>query len=103
MFNLGLSRKIVYCITCKRCRQQYIGESERSLKERFSEHRGYVSNQKLTKATGHHFNQPGQSISAMTVTIIEKVHSKDELFRKEREKLFIKKINTKYKGINRKS
>ena len=91
-------RKIVYCIACKRCRQQYIGESERSLKERFSEHCGYVSNQNLTKATGHHFNQPGHSISDMTVTIIEKVHSKDELLRKQREKLFIKKMNTRYRG-----
>ena len=40
----------------------------------------------LTKATGYHFNQAGHSISDMTVTIIEKVHNKDELFRKEREK-----------------
>ena len=98
-----LSRNIVYCIGCKRCLQQYIGESERSLKERFSEHRGYVNNKYLTKATGYHFNQAGHSISDMTVTIIEKVHNKDELFRKEREKFFIKKMNTKYKGMNRKT
>ena len=98
-----LSRNIVYCIGCKRCQQQYIGESERSLKERFSEHRGYVNNKYLTKATGYHFNQAGHNISDMTVTIIEKVHNKDELFRKEREKFFIKKMNTKYKGMNRKT
>ena len=74
-----------------------------SLKERFSEHPGYVTNQNITKATGHHFNLPGHKVSDMTVTIIEKKHSRDELFRKEREKLFIKKMNTRYKGINRKS
>ena len=50
-----------------------------------------------------HFNQAGHSISDMTVTIIEKVHNKDEPFRKERKKFFIKKMNTKYKGMNRKT
>ena len=36
------SRNVLYCIQCDRCRIQYIGESELTLKERFSEHRGYA-------------------------------------------------------------
>ena len=51
------TRNILYCITCTKYSLQYIGESERSLKDRFSEHKGYVVNNKLTKATGEHFNQ----------------------------------------------
>ena len=93
----------MYCIGFKRCHQQYIGESERSLKERFSELCGYVSDKNLTKATGDHFNQTGHNISDMTVKIIDNVHSTDELFRKEREKSFIKKMNSRYEGINGKS
>ena len=80
---------------------QYIGETERSLQERFSEHKHYVTSKQTTKATGFHFNQPGHSISDMQVTILEKVHSLDPLMRKEREDLYIRKFNTKYKGLNK--
>ena len=76
---------------------QYIGVSER-----FSEHRGYVTNKHLSKATGAHFNLPGHRTNDMRVTILEKVHSMDPLVRKEREELFIRKFNTKYKGMNKK-
>ena len=81
---------------------QYVGESERSLHDRFSEHRGYVTQQHLTKATGYHFNLPGHSVSDMRVTILEKIHSSDPLVRKEREEMFIRQLNTKYKGLNKK-
>ena len=85
------SANIIYCISCTKCRMQYIGESERSLQERFSEHR----------ATGNHFNLPGHGASDMLVTILEKVHSLDPLVRKQREELYIMKFNTKYKGLNK--
>ena len=81
---------------------QYIGESERSLQERFSEHKAYVTNKQLTKATGAHYNIPGHNVSDMKVIILEKVYSSDPLVRKEREELFIRKFNTKYKGLNKK-
>ena len=83
-----------------KCKMQYIGESNRSLKQRFSEHRGYVKNKITTKETGFHFNQPGHDLSKMTVTILEKVTKNDELYRKEREHFFIRKFNTYYHGIN---
>ena len=81
---------------------QYVGESERSLQDRFSEHLGYVKNKHLTKATGGHYNLPGHTVSDMRVTIVEKIHSSDPLIRKQREELFIQKLNTKYKGLNKK-
>ena len=81
---------------------QCIGESERSLQDRISEDKGYVTSKHLTKATGAHLNIPGHRVSNMKVTIIEKVHSMDPLVRKEREELFIRKFNTKYRGLNKK-
>ena len=48
------------------CRVQYIGESEQSLKKRFSEQRGYVTNKQLTKATGQHFKIPALEIEHVT-------------------------------------
>lgn len=96
------SKNIIYCISCPKCRVQYVGESDRTLQERFSEHRGYVNNRHLNKATGEHFNLPGHSVADMKVTILEKIYSQDEMIRKEREAMFISKMNTKYKGMNKK-
>ena len=61
----------------------------------------YVANKMLHKATGEHFNKPGHKISDMIMTIIEKVHSNDPMVLSVREEHWIKKGNTKYRGINR--
>ena len=34
------SNNVVYCISCKKCKVQYIGKTERELKLRIAEHRG---------------------------------------------------------------
>ena len=39
----------------------------------FLEHKGYVSKNMLTKATGAHFNEKGHKISDMQITVIEKI------------------------------
>ena len=75
-----------------------VGESERSLQDPFS----YVRNKHLTKAEGCHNNLPGHTVSDMRVTIVEKIHTSDPLIRKQREELFIPKLNTKYKGLHKK-
>ena len=75
--------------------QQYIGETERMLKERFSEHKGYVSTQNISKATGAHFNSKGHSVSDMRITVLEKVFSQEPQFRKQREKLYIQTQDTR--------
>ena len=97
------TKNVIYCIECSKpgCHQQYIGQTQNSLKERFNQHKGYVRNEKLAKATGFHFNQTGHQISDMQVTIVEKVFNRCEFFRKRRESLYIQKFNTKHKGMNR--
>ena len=96
------TKNLIYCVGCKKCSQQYIGETERTLQDRFSDHIGYVKNKKLQKATGEHFNQKGHSLSDMTISIVEKLHSTSGQFRKQRERMYINKFNTKYKGLNKK-
>ena len=95
------TKNIIYCITCSKCYDQYIGQSERTLQARFSEHRDYVKQEKVEKACGWHFNKKGHSVHNMKVTVVEKVHSNDDVLREERESMYIKNFNTKYKGINR--
>ena len=81
---------------------KYIGESEREMKDRISEHVGYIRTKKINEATGEHFNLPGHSLAHMKVTILEKVKSQEELYRKERESFHIRRFNTFYRGINKK-
>ena len=96
------TRNLCYAISCTvaNCRQQYIGTTYRSLRERFKEHLGYVD--RNVEATGNHFNLPGHSKWDMKVTVLEKVNSRDLWMREEREHELIRNCNTFYKGINRK-
>ena len=92
---------VIYLLGCDKCPQQYIGETERMLKDRFLEHKGYANTNNQTKATGLHFSQKGHSVNNMKITILEKVFNENPQFRKQREKMYIQKFNTKYKGLNR--
>ena len=83
------TKNIIYVIECKKCREQYVGESNRSLQHRFSEHLGYVRNKHVNKVTGEHFNLRGHSQSDMQISIIEKIYSNSDQFRKQRERMFI--------------
>ena len=38
------TRNVIYLIECKKCKEQYVGETNRALQHRFSEHLGYVRN-----------------------------------------------------------
>ena len=94
---------VVYMLECdkERCRQRYIGETAKEVSYRILQHIGYVRNNIINRTTGNHFNLPGHSIHNMKFTIIEKVKSSNEFYRKEREKYHINKFNTYYEGINR--
>ena len=61
----------------------------------------HVSSMFPTKATGIHFNQRGHSVSDVRITILEKMKTSNERYRKEREIYLINKFNTYYKGIYR--
>ena len=67
----------------------------------FLDHRGYVNNKKIEKTTSGHFNNPGHSLSDMTVTALEQVKKNDLFYRREREKYFINKFNTVHIGMNK--
>ena len=96
------SSNLIYLITCLKCLMQYVGETDRRLKDRFLEHQGYVRGNKLSKATGNHFNLPGHShsLSDMHITALEQIHNNDPMYRKIREKMYINLGNTKHKGMN---
>ena len=94
---------VIYLITCLKCSVQYVGETDRRLKDRFCEHKSYVTSKKLDQATGHHFNTKGHSVSDMRITILEQVQNKDPFYRKEREHMYINLFDTKGNGLNKKA
>jgi len=93
------STNIVYLIECKRCEEQYIGETSRSLKIRLGNH---LSNIRLFKDTSvaEHFNQNDHdgNLDLMITPILQipdqgsKV--KDTLTRKKYETFFIEKLKS---------
>ena len=55
-------------IECKKCKKQYIGETKRTLRECFCEHRQATNNPlhaNAAAAVPSHFNLPGHSITDM--------------------------------------
>ena len=63
------STNLIYMIECKRCKKQYIGETKRTLRERFTEHRQATNNpshNNASTAVPTHFNLPDHSIEDMT-------------------------------------
>ena len=101
---------IVYMLICMKENFQskegyihrYIGESERTLKDRVCELLGYINTKRTDQPERNHFNMRGHSKSDMRVVILERVFKQDPAYRKERESHLIRKFNTFYKGMNQK-
>jgi hypothetical protein len=51
------SSNIIYCITCKKCLKQYVGQTSLRLKSRFVHHYYSVDKSDQTKPVGKHFSQ----------------------------------------------
>ena len=87
------SKNIVYLIECSKenCKERYIGESSRSIKERIKEHTSYIKSIFPTQATGLQFNLPGHSLSNMKMTIMEKIAKNDDMYRQEREEHLLRR------------
>jgi hypothetical protein len=83
------------------CNQIYVGQSQRELKLRFSEHKTSVrTNSK--KVVGQHFNGPGHSIFNMEVAAIEKVFAQGKQTIEKRESMWIENLEAEFKGLNQK-
>ena len=91
---------LVYLVQCKKCKDQYIGETKHTLEHRFNQHLGYVRRKETDKATGDHFNKKGHQISDMTITVLEGINSDDPFYRLQREHFWIEKFNVLHKGMN---
>ncbi len=64
------SKNVVYLLSCKKCGLQYVGETKRSLWQRFGEHKNSVKNKKMNTLMVQHFNQVGHSVEDMTIMVL---------------------------------
>ena len=65
------TRNVVYCITCKKCKLRYIGQTTRSSDERMRQHIGYIRNLHTNQPTVEHFNLPGHELYNLKVSVLE--------------------------------
>ena len=72
--NISIANPQTYMIECHKCKKQYIGETKRTLRERFTEHRQATNNPSHANATAavpRHFNLPDHSIKDMKLIPFE--------------------------------
>ena len=97
-------------IECKRCKNQYIGETKRTLRELFTEHRQATkstnnpSHASASAAVPTHFNLPDHSIEDMTLIPLELQPTLNTSRRKAREAYLIYRGQTlEPSGMNRRN
>ena len=66
-----LTSNVIYLISCRVFRIQYVGDTRTTLKRCLYGHRSTVNTEKLDTPAGHHFNLPNHSITYMILQGIE--------------------------------
>lgn len=69
------SNNLIYCMQCTKCNIQYIGETKRSILERFQGHFYNVNTQRNTDVIGLHYNLPDhRGLEDISIYVLEFVH-----------------------------
>ena len=77
-----------YLIQFSKCGLQYIGETENRLHIKMNGHRSDINTRKTEKPVAAHFNQPDHSLDDLQVMGIEKIHTNNARWRKQRKSLY---------------
>ena len=94
------TNNIIYCITCKICKKQYIGHTKCTLSERMCEHFRYISQHNRTHSVGRHYNSEDHSgLSNVTLHVLQfgrkYPDSKESLnIRLDQEQLWIHRLRS---------
>jgi hypothetical protein len=98
-FNCN-SSNVIYVIKCMRCHKQYVGQTDRLLKERLNNHRSDIKLKKPT-AVGLHFNLEHHSFTDLRIFPIFYLESRDTHANRAVECAWMKRLNTIYPfGLN---
>ena len=70
------SGNLIYCITCKTCALQYVGQTKRRLMDRFQGHFYNITSKNTKDTIGQHFNQPDHhGLHDVEIHIVDFVHT----------------------------
>ena len=89
---------VVYCITCTKCKMQYIGETKRRLMERLREDLRDITTKKDTpvasQLSSNHHNQGHVSIQILDIIHEDPTEDKTTVTRRQRERFWIYQLGT---------
>ena len=89
------TRNVVYALTCQGCGDNYIGKTEREVRDRCGEYRTAIGNKKFTQGVHEHISNCGNG--SFTITPFFKIHdsSRDSQTILSYETLFIQRYKPK--------
>ena len=94
---------VLYMLECRRDREQYVGETGRTIEKRFVGHLDSVrNNTESTTSVGEHFREQQHSVQDMRGVGFERIRSSDIWVRKAREREYINKWDLIRTGLNKK-
>ena len=99
------TQNLIYLITCKKCKKQYVGETCREFDTRMKEHLRYIRNpHQYDEPTGRHFNLPGHHISDFNCRVIHTMGTipiRNDQRRIQKEEFYIDQLKTRTpRGLN---
>ena len=69
------SNNLIYCITCRRCKKQYVGQTKNSLKQRFQGHFYQVVHDVEKTEVSRHFNRNGhRGLEDVEIHVLDFIH-----------------------------
>ena len=89
--NCGV-RDLLYVLTCNACKENYIGESEDTLRHRAAVHRNQIAQAQYRKLNVSNHNCAKDVSPMFTICPFYKLHNQDDISRKEKEEYFIQKF-----------
>ena len=91
---------LIYCITCNKCKIQYVGQTMNSLQSRFGTHYSLILKESPTHSVARHFLRDDHNgLSDMTIHIVDFIHAnprspKGKALRKKIEINWIHRLRT---------
>jgi len=73
------SKNIIYLISCKKCRVQYVGSTRNEFKVRFRNHKSAMLTKKTTCEVAIHFNSAPHKLSDFSFMCIESIHNLENI------------------------
>ena len=92
------TRNVIYLIDCRKCRKQYVGETQNPLHIHLNGHRNDIAHKRTEKPVASHFNSPGHSLDDLRIAVLEVMRSFDESLRRRRESYWIKQLRSLHPG-----